>query len=90
MTQTVTALAGCGVVLGIISLPLLTLHQIANTDIRALVELLLFALLIWQIVIYSHILKHALAIPYIFAVILTVLYAMSMFYVMAMIISLQG
>ena len=61
--QSLTALAGTGIILSLIALPLsLWLHELraAEADIRV-PGLLLFALVVWNVVIMAHILRHALS-----------------------------
>ena len=61
--QSITALAGTSAVLGLIAFPLLTaLHadQGALVVLQALLWLLLVA---WQVLVYGHILRHALDVP---------------------------
>ena len=85
-SQTITALAGCGALLSLISLPLLTMYSEQGAG-QGIVELLLLGLMCWQIVIYSHILKHALAITYMLAVVIVIFYIVIMIFIMGMIAS---
>jgi hypothetical protein len=88
LTQTITALAGCGVLLGIITLPLLALNQISSEGIE-IIALLILCVSIWQIVVFSHILKHALSIPYALAVILTIIYLVILIFTMGILTGMQ-
>lgn len=75
-TQTVTALAGTGVVLSVVALPVvlwLTLAQgrHADTGIPALLWLGLFA---WNLLISAHILRHALDSGFLLAIGITLMF----------------
>jgi hypothetical protein len=72
--QTLTALAGTNILLGILSiLPTLWLHQakINHNDI-GIPLLLLLGLMIWSWVIYAHILRHALAVSFFTGFVITI------------------
>lgn len=60
-TQTLTALAGCEVILGLIALPISTLYY-AGDWARDIAALLLLAVLGWNVVLAAHIFRHALDI----------------------------
>ena len=73
ISQTLTALAGTNSILGILCIPLLFwLKQFQPGEV-ALPELLLLVLIVWNIVVYAHILRHALEIPFFVGVILTII-----------------
>ena len=75
INQTLTALAGTNSILGILSIPLLfwlKQLQLQPSEI-ALPELLLLGLIVWNIVVYAHILRHALEVPFFIGVVLTVI-----------------
>ena len=80
--QTITALAGAGAVLGLIAFPILgALHS----DEGALVVLqgLLWLLFVsWQILVYGHILRHALDLPLLAGVMVSLVYFYISFKVM--------
>lgn len=61
--QTLTALAGTGALVGLISLPLLAGLHAAEGVVLALQGLLWLGLVVWSVVIMGHILRHALAVP---------------------------
>lgn len=68
--QTYTALLGTGTVIGVIALPLgfwQHMSMTATGQIAALPSLLLIALLVWNLVIVAHILRHALSVPMLLA-----------------------
>ena len=71
-SQTLTALAGTDVVLGMIALPLTLIIQYGNE--LALIALLWFGLVIWSVVITAHILRHALSLPMAAGVALSIAY----------------
>jgi hypothetical protein len=75
INQTLTALAGTSSILGILSIPLLFwLKQLQlQPNEVALPELLLIGLIVWNIVVYAHILRHALEVPLVMGVGLTII-----------------
>jgi hypothetical protein len=62
-TQTVTALAGTGTVIGIAGFPVMAWLQSTANDPPLLTSLLLLALVIWNVAVIGHILRHALSLP---------------------------
>lgn len=62
--QTVTAMAGSGVVLGVLALPVIgwLLHAHRHDTDASVPSLLYLALLVWRVVVIGHILRHALAV----------------------------
>ncbi|MEO5574321.1 MAG: hypothetical protein ABIR48_07560 [Gammaproteobacteria bacterium] len=60
LPQTLTALAGTGALFGLIGLPFAQLTEL---------EPLLFALLIWNVAVSAHILRHALSVSFIMGVV---------------------
>ncbi len=77
--QTITALAGSSALLGLIAFPLLSaLHvdQGALVVVQALLWLLLVA---WQILIYGHILRHALDASLVVGVVVALVYVYILF-----------
>ena len=75
--QTLTAMAGCGVLLGLAAMPLLAVAQ--QEPIPAFVGLLWLALLFWSLAINAHILRHALSVPFGIGLVLSTLYAITVF-----------
>lgn len=63
-TQTLTALAGTGTVLGLLALPVLAGMSAASTGpgLQALLSNLWLILLIWNLVVMGHIARHALSV----------------------------
>lgn len=59
VTQTLTALAGCEVLLGLVALPLTALFH-AGGVMAELAELLSLLLLAWNVAVAAHIFRHAL------------------------------
>lgn len=60
-TQTLTALAGSGTVLGLISLPIVTALGLApDGPLQLLLSNLWLLLLVWNLVVIGHIARHAL------------------------------
>lgn len=76
-TQTVTALAGCGIIIGALSIPLL----IAKSDpastafMGQITTILQYALMIWYMVVMAHIFRHAVAASFATGLFLSLLYA---------------
>jgi hypothetical protein len=65
ITQTVTAIASTGSFLGLIGIPLILWYQVQIAErIIGFSFILLFALIIWSLVVHAHILRHALAVPF--------------------------
>ncbi len=75
LTQTLTALTGCGTLLNIISYPLLLLFYGAGES--PFVSLLLSALAIWNIMIVAHILRHAIEQPLFVGVAVAIVYVVT-------------
>ena len=61
-TQTYTALAGTGVLFGLVGWPLITFLQGLPEGQGSSLSLLLLGLVIWNIMVIGHILRHALGI----------------------------
>jgi hypothetical protein len=61
--QTITALAGTGTLFSLLGLPLMLWLQRAGDNPSALASVLLIVLIIWNIAVIGHILRHALALP---------------------------
>ncbi|MDH4276371.1 MAG: hypothetical protein OEW08_15175 [Gammaproteobacteria bacterium] len=74
-TQTTTALAVSGVVLGLIALPIYIALRDATGILLDINSLLSLGLVIWQIIIVAHILRHALAVPFMAASVISLVYA---------------
>jgi hypothetical protein len=62
VTQTLSALAGCEILLGLLTLPLLGLLSLGG-ELQALATILWLLLLGWSIAITGHIFRHALSVP---------------------------
>lgn len=63
-TQTITALAGTGVIFSIVSFPIMVWLQGITNDQPSTVSLLLLILITWNVAVIGHILKSALSIPF--------------------------
>lgn len=75
-TQTLTALAGVGIVLAIIAIPVIVMLQYAHqhqvdTTLGVILWMLLFA---WEIAVTAHILRHALSTSLVHGFMIAVLY----------------
>jgi glucan phosphoethanolaminetransferase (alkaline phosphatase superfamily) len=66
--QTLLALAGAGCVFGIISIPLVYWLEFYRDVELGLPILLILGLGAWNLAVYAHVLRHALAIPFVVAV----------------------
>lgn len=62
-TQTITALAGTGTLFELIGWPLVTFLQTLEEGETSILSLLLLGLVIWNITVIGHILRHALELP---------------------------
>lgn len=71
ITQTLTALIGTNCVLGVFGLPLGFWIEFSNSDV-SLPVLLFFGLIVWNLLVYAHILRHALAVSIFMGFILTI------------------
>jgi len=72
LSQTLTALMGTNTLLGWISLPVLLWYYQAKLY-QWDISILLLGLTIWNLVIYAHILRHALDIPFFTSLILSLI-----------------
>ncbi len=62
--QTVTALAGCGSIIGLLAFPLGMWRVIVGPEshVAAVPTLLMIGLMVWNLIIIAHILRHALSV----------------------------
>lgn len=79
LQQTLTALMGAGILLGILALPLLlwldTTAQQTGLSPR-LASLLLIGLMMWSIAVTAHIMRQALSVTFTVGVLVAVIYAL--------------
>ncbi|MEW5756254.1 MAG: hypothetical protein AB1810_08105 [Pseudomonadota bacterium] len=75
LTQTLTALTGCGTLLNLISYPMLLLFYAAGES--PFVSLLLSAVAIWNIMVVAHILRHAIGQPLFVGMALAIVYVVT-------------
>lgn len=75
LTQTLTALAGTGSLLGILSLPVIFwLYQVElNHGNPSFPTLLIIALVLWNLLVYAHIISRALSVPFWVGFMLTII-----------------
>ena len=87
--QTISAMAGTGVLFGILAWPLLSViaGSEADFDVSPIIMTLLAVLLIWSLLVTAHIFRRALDIGPGQAVIITVVYTTGMLIVAAMVMS---
>jgi len=83
ITQTVAALAGTGIILNLISWPLVVLASEYSPDQLLFPQYLLYLLVFWNIGIVGHILKMALSIPYWLAIVISVFYIFAYYIVIS-------
>lgn len=76
LTQTLTALAGAGTVMTVISLPILIWQHAVGLPPQGsmMPTLTLLALLLWNLVVMGNILRHALSAPIFVGTLLAILY----------------
>lgn len=85
LVQTVTALAGSEFLLGLIALlPALWFYAVEGAGQRLLPSLLTLAILVWNLVVTGHILRHALEIHQSFALLLALGYIILAYQLMAL------
>lgn len=78
--QTVTALAGTGIIISLIALPLYVFigvdasNDVSSSTAQAFGLLLLAILACWNITIMAHILRHALDVNFVLAIIIAISY----------------
>ena len=72
--QTITALAGTGIVFNVISLPLIMLASSYPAEQLMFPRYLLLLLLFWNITVIGHILRNALSVPFWAGIGISVLY----------------
>ncbi|RKZ76090.1 MAG: hypothetical protein DRQ57_05215 [Gammaproteobacteria bacterium] len=87
ITQTLIAVAGTGCVFGILSLPWVFWIEFYEGDV-SLPVLLLISIIVWNFVVYTHILHHALEIHFFLASILTVIIYLLTFSVLSQFVPL--
>ena len=63
-TQTITALAGTGAIIGLIGYPIMIYLHSLGTDEPTFAGLFLLLLIVWNVMVIGHILRHALSLPY--------------------------
>ncbi len=78
LQQTLIALAGSGVILGILAWPLLLWLKMAQQAgvSPGMGPLLLFGLMLWTLAVTAHIMRHALSVSFTVGVLIAVLYAL--------------
>lgn len=74
--QTLTALAGSGALLGLVAIPLVYWEAQAGPASQAslMPQIILLAMLFWNLVVVAHILRHALSIVMMLAALLSTFY----------------
>jgi len=90
--QTTTALSGTGAMFGILALPLfywVAYTANAKSD-QASVNLLVILLVIWNIAVMAHILRHALTVSFTTGVLVSLVYLYSVIYIIAIVTPQQA
>jgi len=83
-TQSATALMGSGLLLSLVALPLLVLASSSDGEtLPDLAGALLLLLVIWSMIVLSHIMRHTFAISFSLALSLSILYTLFSYAVMA-------
>ena len=74
--QTLTALAGTGCIMSFLALPIFYggVHGGADALLRAVMLLLYLGLLLWNVVVMAHIMRHALDTSFAFGIIFAMIY----------------
>jgi hypothetical protein len=92
ITQTLTALAGTNGLLGILSFPVLFWLEQArlNESDISLPALLLLGLIVWNFLVYAHILRHALVVPFFVGSIFTVIMYFLTFSILNLLVPIAG
>ena len=74
--QTLTALAGTGCIMSLLALPIFygSTHTSADAFLRVVIFLLYLGLLLWNVTVMAHILRHALDTTFAFGVIFALTY----------------
>ena len=75
-TQTVTALAGTGIVFGLLLMPAVIAlpEPDAMTAIQQILSILLYLVLIWYVVVLAHIFRHAMSSSFALGVFVSITY----------------
>lgn len=81
--QTLTAIAGTNSILGILTLPLVFWLKFYGGETNPLALLLLLSLIGWGVLVYAHILRHALNISFFLAVMFTMFMNLLTFNILA-------
>ncbi len=81
--QSATALMGSGFLFSLIALPLIVLANSGGDTEPNLASTLLLLLVIWSIIVLSHIMRHTFTLPFSLALGLSVLYTLFSYAVMA-------
>ena len=72
--QTFTALMGTGAIMGVLALPLLFIQLQMGEQPALIPSLLILGLMIWNLAIVGHILRHAMGAPFFVGVLLAVVF----------------
>ncbi len=80
--QTLTAALGCDALITALALPLLAAGLLLPS-VQVTVSLMLLATMLWEIAVIGHILRHALGLPYLAGLVVSLVYTMLSLKVMA-------
>lgn len=72
--QTFTALMGTGAILGLLALPLLYIQLQVGEQAALLPSVLILALVVWNLAVVGHILRHAMGAPFFVGLLLAVVF----------------
>ncbi len=75
-SQTVTALAGTGILFGVLLIPLVLTLPDSNpmTSMEQIFYLLLYVIIIWYVVVMAHIFRHAISSSFVVGVFVSITY----------------
>ena len=90
IVQTLTALVGASCVLGVFTFPVMYWFEFLKDVEIAIPILLLLGLGFWNFLVYAHVLRHALAVPFFVGVLFTFIIFTLNFSVLNIIVSLSN
>ena len=90
--QTGTALAGTGLIFSLIAVPLFYWRVFfeINTEIQTMIGLLVLVLVIWNVAVMTHILRHALSASYMLGILGSVTYITLTSLVLQIVLPVEG
>lgn len=80
--QTLSALAGSGLLITIISIPLVALYSFGGGAANEIISLMLLGLALWNVTIIGHILRYTFDIPLIAGIAIAIIYMYLSFFIL--------